>query len=66
MQYRVCRVADHFQDDAPHVRARLPTKAESEQHEEDSNVDELGAGLCCRLRIEMTMLEGGLEVDLQH
>ncbi len=56
--------ADRLRDDAPLVRARLPVEAQSEHHEEDSNLNELRAGLHCHHRFGMTSSEGGLEVDL--
>ncbi len=64
MQDCVCQVADCLRDDAPLVRGRLSAKAQLEHHDEDSNLNELHAGLHCRCRIEMTLSKGGLGIDL--
>jgi hypothetical protein len=60
----VCQVAYCLRDGAPLTRARLSAKAQSEHHEEGSNLNELHAGLHCRRRVEMTLLESRLEVDI--
>ena len=45
VQDGVCHITYRLGENAPHLRAGLPTKAQTQQHEKDTEFGELGAGL---------------------
>ncbi len=63
VQDGICKVANGLRDDSPLERTVLPTKAQPKHHQEDADLDELGARLYCRSHVEMTSLEGQLEIN---
>ncbi len=64
VQDGICKVANGLRDDSSLKRTGLPTKAQPKHHQEDADLDELGARLYCRSPVDMTSLEGQLEIDL--
>ncbi len=64
VQDGIFKVANGLRDDSPLKRTGLPTKAQPKHHQEDANLDKLGARLYCHSRVEMTSLEGRLEINL--
>ncbi len=54
----ICKVTNSLGDDSLLERTGLPTKTQPKHHQEDANLNKLGARLDCRSRVEVTLLEG--------
>ncbi len=59
----ICKVTNGLGDYSPLKRTGLPTKTQPKHHQEDANLNELGACLDCRSHVEVTLLEVRLEID---
>ncbi len=59
----ICKVINGLGDDSPLKRTGPSTKTQPKHHQEDTNLNELGARLDCRSRVEVTLLEGRLDID---
>ncbi len=59
----ICKVTNGLGDDSPLKRTGLPTKTQPKHHQEDANLNELGACLDCRSRVEVTLFEGRLIIN---